>query len=792
MKPSRWPDWLDDIWAKSADKGAGNKPESLAQHTWDVLARLADYIELRPELPTQVGKPYLWNALFWAAFLHDFGKALPGFQAMLRKEGERWKHRHEVFSLAFVEWIAAALAPEEHQWVIAAIVSHHKDADEIENDYPLPDNDEEDVLAAHLGRIDSATLHGLWRWINECSSDWIAALGLTNQVRNLPVMDKTRAIAEIEQNGVMHIHKCLKQYRRFVQSLDNQAQTLWVPTIVLRGHLINADHSASAHVGRMRRAPLDTPAILTSRKLAWDELFEHQRKASQIEGSALLIAPTGSGKTEAALLWASRQAHNGTLPRLFYALPYQASMNAMLLRLQESFGDEHVGLQHGRALLAMYRMLMEREYDSRQAAKQARWAKNLAELNFQSVRVFSPYQMLKGMYRLKGYEAMLSDYHNAAFVFDEIHAYEVKRLAMILKAIEYLHRHYHARFIVMSATFPSLIKKWLQEALDSPAEISAASDVFQKFQRHRLQLLSGELLADSNLRQIAETARAGKSVLVVCNLVDRAQTAFRELQARLSKDGIPVELLHGRFNMRDRSAKERLIRDATGSTSQNRRSIVLVATQVVEISLDIDLDTIFTDPAPLEALVQRFGRINRQRKQTDLAPVHVYCEPCDGQKIYDERLVQRTLRILEREDGKPIDESAIGSWLDEIYEGEVRAEWQRIYKEQAQEFEASCLQTLRPFQSSEHLEEQFYRAFDGTEVLPQIYWDEYEKMKEEDPIRASELLAPISYKRFFQLRSAKRLLTEKWPWVVDVPYTSEIGLDFSDLKRKAVLTDDWD
>ncbi|HXF85531.1 MAG TPA: CRISPR-associated helicase Cas3' [Anaerolineales bacterium] len=792
MKPSRWPDWLDDIWAKSADKGTGNKPESLAQHTWDVLARLTDYIELRPELPTQLGKPYLWNSLFWAAFLHDFGKAMPGFQAMLRKEGERWRHRHEVFSLAFVEWIAEALTPEEHQWIIAAIVSHHKDANEIENDYPLPDDDEEDVLAAHLSRVDSTTLHGLWRWINECSSDWIAALGLTNQVRNLPILDETRAITEIEQNGVMHIRKRLKQYRRFVQSLDNQAQTLWVSAIALRGHLINADHSASAHVGRMQKTSLDISTILASRKLTWDKLFEHQRKASQTEGSALLIAPTGSGKTEAALLWASHQAHNGALPRLFYALPYQASMNAMLLRLQENFRNEHVGLQHGRALLAMYRMLMEREYDSRQAAKQARWAKNLAELNFQFVRVFSPYQMLKGMYRLKGYEAMLSDYHNAAFVFDEIHAYEIKRLAMILKAIEYLHRHYHARFMVMSATFPSLIKKWLREALDSPAEISATPDLFQEFQRHRLQLLPGELLADSNLGQIAETARAGKSVLVVCNLVDRAQTAFRELQARLSKDGIPVELLHGRFNMRDRSAKERLIRDATGSTSQNRRSIVLVATQVVEVSLDIDLDTIFTDPAPLEALVQRFGRINRRRKQTDLAPVHVYCEPCDGQKIYDERLVQRTLRILEREDGKPIDESAIGIWLDEIYEGEVGAEWQRIYEEQAQEFEESCLQTLRPFQSSEYLEEQFYCAFDGTEVLPQIYWDEYEKAKEENPIRASELLVPITYKRFFQLRSAKRLLTEKWPWVVDVPYTSEIGLDFSDLKRKAVLTDDWD
>ena len=86
----------------------------------------------------------------------------------------------------------------------------------------------------------------------------------------------------------------------------------------------------------------------------------------------------------------------------------------------------------------------------------------------------------------------------------------------------------------------------------------------------------------------------------------------------LEADGIPVELLHGRFNVRDRLAKEKFVRSVAGSKSQHRRGIVLVATQVVEVSLDIDLDTIYSDPAPLEALVQRFGRINRRRLQTDL------------------------------------------------------------------------------------------------------------------------------------------------------------------------------
>ena len=223
--------------------------------------------------------------------------------------------------------------------------------------------------------------------------------------------------------------------------------------------------------------------------------------------------------------------------------------------------------------------------------------------------------MLKGMYRLKGYEALLTDYHNAAFIFDEIHAYEVSRLAMIFKTIEYLRVNFNARFFVMSATFPKLIQKWLSEALDTPTTIEAASELFQKFVRHRLMLHDGELLDDSSLAKVIGDAKAGKSVLVVCNLVSHAQEAYDRIRSQLNEMNIRIELLHGRFNMRDRSKKEQIIRNATGSTSDTRYPIVLVATQAVEVSLDIDLDTIYTEPAPLEALVQRFGRINRRGKQ---------------------------------------------------------------------------------------------------------------------------------------------------------------------------------
>ncbi|MBA3534907.1 MAG: CRISPR-associated helicase Cas3' [Ardenticatenales bacterium] len=746
---------------------------------------MADFIRLRPNLPQLLGVPRLWHLLFWAGFLHDFGKAASGFQEVLR-QGPKWPHRHEVLSLAFMDWIAAAFSVEEQAWVVAAIASHHKDASIIQELYPVPDDPDDDQLRPRVAELSEETIRGLWRWLAECSAGWIKDLGLDSLgVEPLTPMEKEQALLLVQKRGAERIYHWLKVYRRFVQEIeDDNDQALTIATLTLRGHIINSDHSASAHAGALPRLAFSADEMLSSRGLLREKLFAHQVEAETINGSALLIAPTGSGKTEAALLWAASQAiSKGGLPRLFYTLPYQASMNAMKLRLEESFREGMVGLQHGRGLLALYRLLLEREYDPRSAAQQARWSRNLARLNYPPVRIFSPYQMLKGFYRLKGYEALLSDYHGAAFIFDEIHAYEVERLALILKSIEYLARHFDARFLIMSATFPTLIRNWLNQALGNLPEITATSELFQEFTRHRLFLLGGELLSEEGVERIVMDAQAGKSVLVVCNLVDRAQSVYDELRIRLAESNIQIELLHGRFNMRDRSAKEKLVRNAAGSKSQERKPIVLVATQVVEVSLDIDLDTIYTDPAPLEALIQRFGRVNRQRLQRGLASVHVYQEPNDGQKIYDPDLISRTLMILSRENGKTIDESAVGKWLDEIYEGEIAQRWVAAFERVAAEFEASCIRTLRPFEASRELEQMFYRAFDSIEVLPASLLQEYETLWKEDPILAGELLVSIRWGRYCALANKGQILPAapeaKLPAIVEAYYDSEVGLDFS-------------
>src|SRR5437667_10400325 len=124
MNLSPWPDWLETVWAKSSI-GNGQPGESLAKHTQLVLERFADLARLHPQLATYLEAPRLWHCLYWACFLHDFGKAAPGFQAMVRG-GDLWKRRHEVLSLVFLDWIAADFSQGEQKWILAAIVSHHR------------------------------------------------------------------------------------------------------------------------------------------------------------------------------------------------------------------------------------------------------------------------------------------------------------------------------------------------------------------------------------------------------------------------------------------------------------------------------------------------------------------------------------------------------------------------------------------------------------------------------------------------------------------------------------------
>lgn len=775
-----WPDWLDDIWAKSPESKADPKGETLARHTWNVLETLAGAIKSRAWLSQDLNLPGLWNSLFWSCWLHDVGKVSVGFQDALRGRG-RYLHRHEVLSLAFVDWLSSALSEDEQPWVVAAIVSHHRDADEINRMYGNP-SDPDDCSLLCLGKeMSEAALVGIWTWFDRCVESWVRKLGVQEFGIRIPALpEQAFAIRSVREQGHIIIRDHLRNYRLWLRDLDrSKDRSLSVGTLALRGGIISADHTASAHVGKTPTTLVTTREMLLDRwKLSECQLHQHQKESMRTAGDVVLVAPTGSGKTEAALLWACSQDRiERPLPRLFYALPYQASMNAMYDRLNERCFPGLVGLEHSRSVLALYRRFLDEEPNPKKAESAARVAKNLARLHQFPVKVLSPYQILKAPYRLKGYETLLNDCFGAAFVMDEIHAYDPKRLAMILATVRYLREKLGAHFLVMSATLPSIMKRRLKDALGDYVEIQASQELFEGFKRHRLHILDGDMLSDRWLARIVSDARNGRSVLVCCNTVSRAKQMYRELASRL-QESIETVLLHGQFNSRDRLEKEQIVRVAAGRDSQSRRPIVLVATQVVEVSLDIDLDVIYTDPAPVDALIQRFGRVNRAGLK-GLVPVYVFTQPADGQGVYRRELVEAALTVLARNDGNPINEGELSEWLDDVYQGGVADEWNREYQSSQENFERSCLWTLRAFNSDERLEEIFYQAFDGTEVLPVCKEKKYRDMIDEGhPLEAAQELVSMRWTQVMRLQKLGKVRNTgiNIPMVVDVEYSNEFGL----------------
>lgn len=383
----------------------------------------------------------------------------------------------------------------------------------------------------------------------------------------------------------------------------------------------------------------------TEQNKAFSGFSAFQRKCGECKTDLIAVAPTGSGKTEGSLLWAQNGFSAGK--KLIYLLPTMVTANSLFLRLEAYFAGQKVGLTHSTAVLFKESELDNYLVDFGDVLRQKTF--------MYPVTVSTVDQLLFSGYNKGHWTLTESNAANSMIVIDEIHAYDPWTLGLICSSISHFSK-FGARFMIMSATMPGYLKDLLGEYLPD-AEIIEDTELLAKSRNH-FSVHQG--LIESALPDIREAVASGKKVLVVVNSV----FACQEL-ARVLEDLSPI-CYHSKFIFDDRNKKEKFILEQGKSDAP----CLVVATQVVEVSLDIDFDILFTECAPPDALVQRAGRVNRARRKSG-TEVRIYRPSETSKKIYeslDAGLLERTMSVVLGEKAD-LTEADLISIVERVYEG---------------------------------------------------------------------------------------------------------------------------
>ncbi|UCM87975.1 CRISPR-associated helicase Cas3' [Streptomyces marincola] len=725
---------LAGLRAKSPEHGQ-SEGESLTSHLWATLqaARAVRHrIGRLPAAEDILGSESFWAAVDIAGLAHDAGKIPGGFQDMVYKRKRSWGERHEVLSLGFLPWLLDD--PAMRLWVATGVATHHRaltgeQGSDLRTLYGSSDRIE---FGTRFDRIPHQVIPAVIAWLRRVAAG-----------HDLPIRHESADIEECDSETLVS-----SAYELLGDLLDRWEEPVspseGLAAVLLQGAVTMADRLSSAHGTLLGDQPLDSrfPALL-EKKMAdvGHTLRPHQLQAAAHSGHLLLRAPTGSGKTEASLLWAARQVtdlihHAGGVPRVFYTLPYLASINAMTSRLGLLLDTpQAVGVTHSRA--AAYHLaaaIAPQDGDEEcadgtsslpDAAAKAVSRAAATRLFRETIRVGTPYQLLRGALVGPSHSGVLLDTANSVFIMDELHAYEPRRLGFILASAT-MWEQLGGRVAVLSATLPNKLAKLFRHTLKQPIHDIAPPDVGRP-PRHRLTTRSHHLTDPAALAEIRDRLDRNESVLVVANNVAHALALFRELAPAVQKrHGLQAAaLLHSRFRRGDRLAIERRIA-SRHRTDAERRPGLLVATQVVEVSLDVDFDVLFTAAAPLEALLQRFGRVNRvaARPPADVV-VHRPAwatrrggsadEFADG--IYERAPVEAAWDILTTHDGALLDEVDATAWLNDIYGSDWGAQWYNEVLSHRELFSDRFLRFDYPFDDRSRLSETFDELFDGTEAI---------------------------------------------------------------------------
>lgn len=754
---------------------------SLKEHIDDCL-KILEYLKICfPKAKEIVPEIDFWDVVRVSVIMHDLGKAHSEFTKVLLGLKNDWdRQRHELFSLPFIDGLDFDDSTE--QLIRLAVAGHHRDFEQLNKDYISntysdgnTDNDfGDDGLVSYGDEFKKVDVAGV---ISLLKNNFQITLGKYN------VKSPQRLI-------LSYLHKSAK-------GGFNIKSGNYFSLLLLFGALKHCDHLGSAQMQKIEFLEESSFLFLDNQRTKLvnerTDFYSHQLECANTAGNAILTAPTGSGKTESAMLWLKNQLKSCGQGRVFYVLPFTASINAMYERLssdEKGLGNSKVGMLHGKLQDYLYDYLDKAQYVNTSKKEAISEIRDKFKTLSTPLKVITPFQLIKNLFGLKGFEQGIFEWTGGYFIFDEIHSYSPEVFAQIKVFLEYVVTFLKGEVFIMTATMPSFLKIELENSIGNFTSITADEKLYKTFNRHQVVLKEGLLF--SSLHLIENDLKDGKKVLVVCNTVLQSQEVFKILKYYATK----AVLLHSAFTGEDRTNHERDLKK--GEKDEINPVQLLIGTQAIEVSLDIDYDVIYTEPAPIDALIQRFGRVNRKREK-GICPVIVFKESNKNDKyIYNPELIERTIEVFESvisESNGILEEDKLQEYIDFVYPSWNEKD-KKAFDEIYQLLKYSTENQLIPLLHSKKKEEDFYKQFDGIKVLPIKLKERFENyLSHYDFIGAERLKVQIRKNKFAQLISKSdqnlyktcynfesedgKLITIPY-WVLTKKYNPEVGLIYNE------------
>lgn len=401
----------------------------------------------------------------------------------------------------------------------------------------------------------------------------------------------------------------------------------------------------------------------------------------------VIEAPTGEGKTEAALALAHKIARARKTDEFYYALPTTATSNQMFLRVQK-YLHENLGLGtgakliHGQAFLtqdSIANVPLSNGEQSQTDQTCMDWFNSKKRSLLAPFGVGTIDQIELGALNVRHASLRLSGLAGKVVILDEVHAYDTYMTTIVVRLLTWL-KELSVSVILLSATLPASRRTQLMQVYTSevfgvdepnsyPSILIANSNNILRMtpkasQLNReigLKFLSfSEDDAEEKAKWLVDQVSGGGCACWITNTVNRAQEIYSHVMA-FAPQSVQKVLFHARFPLDQRQEIEENIVNLVGPDKSNRpTSAIVIGTQVLEQSLDLDFDVMVSDLAPVDLLLQRAGRLHRHsqtsRPKRLMSPEFYINQPFDQEKnldlkkdkwVYAEYFLRRTYDVLK-------------------------------------------------------------------------------------------------------------------------------------------------